>query len=235
MEHLAGHRSATGRAALLALADQRLPTGGHTHSGGVEQAVRDGLVHDAGSLGAFLERRLRTAGLVAAGLAAAALTIVRAADRTALAVLDAEADARIPSPAQRVASRAQGRGLLRLARAGWPAGPAPGIGYDELGGRPHHSIALGATACAAGLAEPDAAVAAAYLAVTGPATAAQRLLALDPIAVAAVTLRLAERIDAVAAGALGSSRPAELPDDSDPLLDLLAERHAAAEGRLFAS
>ncbi|MGH3387259.1 MAG: urease accessory protein UreF, partial [Actinomadura sp.] len=34
--------------------------------------------------------------------------------------LDAEADARTPSPAQRRASRAQGRALLRAARTTWP-------------------------------------------------------------------------------------------------------------------
>ena len=31
-------------AALLTLADSRLPSGGHAHSGGIEQAVTDGLV-----------------------------------------------------------------------------------------------------------------------------------------------------------------------------------------------
>ena len=57
-------------AALLTLADSRLPAGGHTHSGGVEQAIASGVVHDPGSLAAFLLRRLATSGAVAAGLAA---------------------------------------------------------------------------------------------------------------------------------------------------------------------
>ena len=59
-------------AALLTLADSRLPAGGHTHSGGVEQAIAAGLVHDPASLAGFLLRRLATSGAVAAGLAAAA-------------------------------------------------------------------------------------------------------------------------------------------------------------------
>ncbi|MGX5657318.1 urease accessory protein, partial [Geodermatophilus nigrescens] len=59
-------------AALLTLADSRLPAGGHTHSGGVEQAIAAGLVRDPASLAAFLLRRLQTAGRVAAGLAGAA-------------------------------------------------------------------------------------------------------------------------------------------------------------------
>jgi urease accessory protein len=71
-------------------------------------------------------------------------------------------------------------------------------------------------------------VAAAYLSVTGPATAAQRLLAMDPLAVAAVTARLAPAVDEVAA-------VEGLPAPADPLLDLLAEVHAAREDRFFAS
>ena len=58
-------------AAALLLADGRLPAGGHAHSGGVEAAVRGGRVIDLGSLVAFLQGRLATAGLVDAALAAA--------------------------------------------------------------------------------------------------------------------------------------------------------------------
>jgi urease accessory protein len=80
-----------------------------------------------------------------------------------------------------------------------------------------------------------------------PATAAQRLLALDPLAVAAVTAALAGTVDAVAAEAVtaaeaAAARPtsdtvgwADLPDATDPRLDALAELHAARSDRLFAS
>ena len=104
-------------AALLTLADSRLPAGGHTHSGGVEQAIAAGVVTDPGSLATFLRRRLATSGAVAAGLAAAAC----GADAATLAALDAEADARTPSPALRAASRQQGRGLVRVGRRAWPS------------------------------------------------------------------------------------------------------------------
>ncbi|SFP09169.1 urease accessory protein [Geodermatophilus dictyosporus] len=207
-------------AALLTLADARLPAGGHTHSGGVEQAIAAGLVHDPSSLAGFLLRRLQTAGRVAAGLAAAAC---RGGDPAAL---DAEADARTPSPALRAASRQQGRGLVRVGRRAWPS-PL----WDALPAAPHHPVALGAAATAGGLTPRDAAGAAAYLSVSGPATAAQRLLAMDPLTVAAVTARLAPGIDAVADGALRDG----LPADADPLLDLLAEVHAARRDRFFAS
>lgn len=205
--------------ALLTLADSRLPAGGHTHSGGVEQAIAAGVVHDPGSLATFLRRRLATAGVVAAGLAAAACA------GTDPAVLDGEADARTPSPALRAASRQQGRGLVRVGRLAWPAGA-----WDALPAQPHHAVALGVAAAAGGLTPRDAARAAAYLSVSGPATAAQRLLAMDPLTVAAVTARLAPEIDAAADGAVG-----ELPAATDPLLDLLAEVHAARKDRFFAS
>ena len=104
----------------LLLADGRFPAGGHAHSGGLEPAVSAGTVHDLATLELFLRGRLRTAGLVAAALAAAACTAACAGGPEAFAALDAEADARTPSPAQRETSRRQGRALLRAARTAWP-------------------------------------------------------------------------------------------------------------------
>ncbi|CQD19093.1 urease accessory protein UreF [Mycolicibacterium conceptionense] len=61
-------------ATLLTLADSRLPTGGHVHSGGVEEAVTSGLLVDLATLRAFLVRRIRTSGVVAASIAVAVRT-----------------------------------------------------------------------------------------------------------------------------------------------------------------
>jgi urease accessory protein len=212
----------SGLAALLTLADSRLPAGGHAHSGGAEEACALGLIVDEPSLEAFLARRLTTAGRVAASLAAAACR-----DPSAVGTLDGEAEARVPSPALRKASRAQGRGLVRVGRQAWPD-PV----WDLLPTAPHHPVALGVAAHAAGLSERDAATAAAYLAVSGPATAAQRLLGMDPMKVAAATARLAAAVDALAAAATADRAPAA---HTDPLLDLLAERHATRRERYFAS
>ena len=220
-------------AVALLLADARFPAGGHAHSGGVEAAAAAGTATDLATLELFLRGRLRTAGLMAAGLAAAACARAAAATSLTWTDLDAEADARTPSPAQREASRRQGRALLRAARAAWPD-----AGWlIDLGRQPHHPVVLGATAAAAAVAPGEAARIAAYQAVAGPASAAVRLLALDPMQVAAIVARLAAEVDAVAAAAAArAGGPLEdLPFPSAPALDLLAEAHARAEVRLFES
>jgi urease accessory protein len=129
---------------------------------------------------------------------------------------------------------------MRAARAAWPA-PA----LDQLAAaRPrgaHQPVVLGVAAQAAGLGPLDAAHAAAYEAAGSPATAAVRLLGLDPFDATAVLARLAPDIDAVAEAAARAAQrcltdgPAALPAPSAPLLDISAEHHAAWPVRLFAS
>jgi urease accessory protein len=271
--------------AALLLGDSRFPAGGHAHSGGIEPAVTAGTVRDLDSLELFLRGRLRTAGLMAAALAAVACAgALRQAhgaahskeapaagpsavpgnrnpgesaetvlDHGFWAELDAEADARTPAPAQREASRRQGRALLRAARVAWPkagclaelavsaAGGAgrrhDGHGRGEYRGGPHHAVVLGVAAAAAGCTPAEAARIAAYQAVAGPVSAAVRLLALDPMRATGVLARLAGEIERVAAdgASYADAPPAELPCPSAPALDLLAQTHIGAEVRLFES
>ena len=192
-------------------------------------------------------------------------------------LLDAEADARTPSPAQRAASRRQGRALLRAARVAWPddgglaglaasgaataratgragaavagGGASAGSGAARGGaasgatlqaqyrGGPHHAVVLGAAAAAAGCGAGDAARIAAYQSVAGAASAAVRLLALDPMLATAVLARLTGDVDQIAerAAAAADGPLEELPCPSAPALDLLAEAHVRAEVRLFES
>ncbi|TDP96432.1 urease accessory protein UreF [Labedaea rhizosphaerae] len=221
--------------AALIIADSRFPGGGHVHSGGIEEAVVRKLVVSERDLPAFLLSRLRTAGALAATFAAAAAHATTREVRSGhWRRLDAEFDARTPSQAQRAASRAQGRGTARAGRVAWPS---PALS-DLLGEcpRPHHPIVLGVLV---GVPH-DAAMAAAYLAVSGPASAAVRLLGLDPFQVNAVVARLAEPMREVCAHAadVAGHDPATLPAPSSPGLDLFAEAHAAQheeEVRLFAS
>lgn len=227
----------------LLLADSRFPAGGHAHSGGVEAAVTAGTVTGMASLEAFLRGRLRTAGMVAAGLAAAACghalqaAPVPADDSSDFwGLIDAHADARTPSPAQREASRRQGRALLRASRVAWPDAWWLATLATPLGG-PHHAVVLGAAAAAAGCRPEEAARIAAYQAVSGPAGAAVRLLALDPMRAAGVLALLAREVAEVAErGAASAHGPLDdLPHPSAPALDLLAEAHIRAEVRLFES
>ena len=220
----------------LLLLDSRSPAGGHNHSGGLEAAVTAGYVHNVTDLEGFCRGRLRTSGRVSAGGAAAAarLAAVRADPQQWLG-LDRELTARMPSPAVRGASRQLGAGLRRLVRAVLPDAHLDEFWTLIAPVAPHHPLVLGA-ACAATAARVDApllaARAAALATCTAPASAGVRLLGLDPYGVHAMLARLAPEIDAVADE---SAAAPEVPAHSAPALDLLADIHATAEVRLFAS
>ncbi|WP_314174272.1 urease accessory protein UreF [Streptomyces winkii] len=221
----------TATAALLVLSDGRFPAGTHAHSGGAEAAVRAGRITDAATLREFCRGRLHTAGLVSSGLAAAAATGVHD-----VLDLDEAADARTPSPALRRTSRRLGRQLMRAARAAWPSTALDALAAARPRGA-HQPVVLGLAAAGAGLAPRDAAYAAAYEAVSVPATAAVRLLSLDPFEATAVLARLAPAVDEVArqaADAAGASVDS-LPAAAAPLLEITAEDHATWPVRLFAS
>jgi urease accessory protein len=236
-------------ALLLLLLDSRAPAGAHHHSAGMEAAVMAGLVTDLAGTQDFCQTRLRTSARVAASFAAASCRLF-SAERSGLeptlpaglAVLDAEYEARVPSEATRRASRELGRGLWRLLRS---VLPETELAETDLltafsrcaGPAPHHPLVLGAGVALAGGDPELAARAAALGACAGPASAAVRLLGLDPFAVQAVLARLAPGVDACAAAAAqaASLPPASLPAHGAPALDLLADYHLTAEVRLFAS
>lgn len=223
----------------ILLADSRFPGGGHVHSGGLEEAVARGLISGEADLPGFLLGRLRTAGELAAVFAAAATHAVqRRVGTEHWTVLDAELDARTPSAAQRAASRAQGRGTVRAGRIAWPSQ----LLDDLLAATPapHHPVIVGALVGIAGGSPREAAMTVGYLAVSGPASAAVRLLGLDPFQVNAAVAALATELGALADRAESSADfdPAELPAPGAPGLDLLAEAHLRRhkeEVRLFAS
>ena len=226
---------------LLTLADGRFPAGGYAHSGGLEEAVASGRVRDIAGLSAFLTGRLGTVGRVEAALSA--LSWSAAPSPSALWGVDAEATARSPSPAQRQASRAQARGLLRAARAIWPAPLGWAAALDgPLPRGPMYPIALGAVGKSLGLGAEEVALVAAQGSVAGPAWAATRLLGLDPFEVGRCISTLAPAVEEVARVASAGARPApgpaeisELPAYAAPLLEIGAEAHARWEVRLFAS
>ncbi|MFH9090568.1 urease accessory protein UreF [Streptomyces sp. NPDC017673] len=222
------------RAALLLLADGRFPAGGHAHSSGVEAAIAHKAVHDTDSLEAFCRGRLHTTGLTAAGLAAAA---VAGLDPL---LLDDAADARTPVPALRAVARRLGRQMMRAARATFPTAELEELAAARPQGA-HQPIVVGLAARAAGLAPVDAAYVAAYENIGGPASAAVRLLSLDPLAASGMLARLGPETDHVAAAAAGAAGRAmtegidALLSASAPLLDVTWQQHAAWTVRLFAS
>lgn len=218
----------------LILADSRFPGGGHVHSGGLEEVVARRLVTSVRDLPGFLSGRLRTAGFLAAVFAAASAHAAVTSGNWSL--LDSELDARTPSLAQREASRAQGRGTARAGRIAWPSPVLDALLAETP--RPHHPVILGALVGVAGGSPYDAAMAVAYLSVSGPASAAVRLLGLDPFAVNAVVARLDLAAVCSDAAAVAGDDPASLPSPGSPALDLFAEAHARhhqEEVRLFAS
>ena len=230
---------------LLLLLDSRAPAGASHHSGAMEAAVSTGLVTGLADLEDFCRARLRTSARVAAAFAAASGRLQHAAGPSAggpgrpdeWALLDAEFDARTPSEATRLASRQLGGGLRRLLRSMLPDAdlvrPWAACGVPA----PHHPLVLGAGVAMAGGTPVLAARAAALAACSGPASAAVRLLGLDPFAVQAMLARLAPDIDTCAeAAALAAGQPPQsLPCDGAPAVDLLADFHLTAEVRLFAS
>jgi urease accessory protein len=219
----------------LLLLDSRAPVGASSHSAGLEAAVTAGWVRDLDDLAAFCAGRLRTSGRVAAAFAAAACR-----DRGDWRELDDEFEARTASAATRAASRALGAGLRRLLRATVPEFADVDSEWGAF--TPHHPIVLGVACALTGATPYDAARAAALAAITTPATAAIRLLGLDPYAVHALLARLAPETDALSQtfGTLttageGIAPKVELPADAALALDLLADVHQLQEVRLFAS
>ena len=223
---------AAGLAALLLLADGRFPAGGYAHSGGLEPTVEAGQVHDVASLEAFLRGRATTAGLVAAGIAAAACGAVTDADLTRLTALHSELDARMPSPAQRTTSRQLGRQLLRVLQK-----IRPDPRFEPLAGNPHQPVVLGAAAASFGLGRAEAAMLALHESIAGPAAAAVRLMSLNPFDTHACLVRVGGSLEELAETAAGASFGDldDLPAAGAPLLDLAAERHTTHDMRLFAS
>lgn len=225
---------------VLLLADSRLPTGAHAHSGGVEAAVERGLLCGASDLATFLVGRLKGSGAVVAAAAATGCLLAAPADQEPdWSRWDAAVSARTPSPAVRAASRAQGAALLRTARRMWPS---PAVASLSRLGRPHHPLVLGALVDAAGDGPGAAALLALHHLLGGACSAAVRLLGLDPITVAAVQAgtgpaaeQAAQRATQAAVEAVRRADPALLPSTGTPLLDVLAELHARAEVTLFAS
>ena len=248
------------RSALLVLADGRLPTGGYAHSAGLEQAIRQGWVTDIAGLRDFLRGRLHTTGLMNAAFAVAAWNAVdesilaeaapaRSSDAestsastsgtasmtsTAEALLDLNAEliARTPSPALRRIGAWLGTLMLRSMRSIHPHPLLETLPKDL-----QQPLVYGAVGRVLGLSDADTAATILHEAVTGPATAAVKLMHIDPFQAHGAIIDLAADLDDAAERAtyFGRGDPAEIPALSAPLSDFAAELHEGDNVGLFAS
>lgn len=225
----------------LLLGDGRFPAGGHVHSAGVESAIADGRVTGEESLEAYVVGRLTTVGIAEAALAAATAwrlddDVITCEPSAVFSTLDAEADARIPVPSLRGASRRLGRQLARVGGRCWPD-PRLAVLAQTCPDGAHLPVAMGAVGLACGLGPSSIAHLALHHAATTPTQAAVRLLGLDPFGAVAIAARLAPLADQLAREAVAAaSGPLEdLPARSGPVVEMAAVDHPTWDVRMFAT
>jgi urease accessory protein len=219
-------------AVAMLLADSRFPAGSYAHSLGLEQTVTEGLGAD--DVAPFIAARLRLVARADAGLSVAALRCAAAGDDDALAALDEEHGARCPSPLLRDVARRLGSQLLRSAATAWPD---PAIDrYRSASATTPRPVALGVVGAAAGLDDVEVATVALYDDAATVASAALKLLGLDPAITARWLAQLAPAIGSTAREVAGDKRPvAAQPPPAAAGLELAAARHAGRTERLFVS
>jgi urease accessory protein len=212
---------------LMLLADARLPTSGHTQSGGLEPALLGGL--DPRDLDAYCRSRLETVTLTEAATA----VVCRSRALLGRPTDDVESAwaARTPSPALREASRTLGRAYRRVVLRLWP----DSVELRELRAvtAPCRPRVLGLLAAATGLASDAVARLVAYDDVQSVLAASLKLLPGDPVDATARLIALAPAIDAVVDRVADLSEPDDIPAWSAPRIEAWAEAHVTAERRLF--
>ncbi|HEX4190349.1 MAG TPA: urease accessory UreF family protein [Marmoricola sp.] len=214
----------------MMLADARLPTGGHTQSGGLEPAVRAGLGDEGRKLeeiGAYARDRLRTVVRVEAGTA----VVARHLALTGADPLDVVPHwaARTPSRALRDASRRQGRGYIRLAARVWPEVLRHLPADTELP-RP---LVVGVVGAVTGLGAAGTARLIGYDDAQTVVAASLKLLPIDPGDAAVWLAGLHRDIEDLAQHVQDLVTPDTIPADAAPGIDLFAEQHSYERMRLF--
>jgi urease accessory protein len=216
----------------MMLADARLPSGGFAQSAGLEPAVRAGLTGDGArpeEVHRFAAGRLRSVAAVDAGTAVVSRHVVLHPGAVTLGEVEEAWAARTPSRPLRDASRQAGRGYLRLAGRLWPEV----LTHLRVGVAVPRPVVVGVVGAVTGLGGLQVARLVGYDDVQTVASAALKLLPLDPVEVAAWTLSLHASVDVMAAAAADLTHPDDIPDRGAPALDVDAERHRREEMRLF--
>jgi len=212
---------------LMLLADARLPTAGHTQSGQLEPATLDGL--GAPDVPDLVRLRLRTVTRVEAASAVVALHHLRAG--LDVAEVEAAWAARTPSAAMRATSRQMARALSRLVGRLWPTSPHLGV----TGPGASRAVVLAVAADAAALAPHELALLVGYDDVQTVASAALKLLPLDPADVARWVLDALDDVAHLATQVADLTVPAAIPAAGAPQIEAWAEAHAVTTRRLFSA
>jgi urease accessory protein len=199
------------------------PVGAFSYSHGLETAIREGLVTDGDTLGAWI------AGLVEHGGGWTDAVLFKAAweacaDQAALAELVELADALAPSLERRRETLGQGEAFLIAARA-WGEAPLAGaIAYPVAVGSTAGAVAIPVETALTAWLHAFAAnlVSVAVRAVPVGQTRGVAVLAgLEPVLLATATRAAASSLDDLGACAI--------------LSDIAAMRHETLDGRLFIS
>lgn len=208
---------------LLQLSDSAFPTGGFSHSMGLEAARAHGLVDDAAKVERYLWDSLRQC---AYGALPFLLAVHDAgADARALLRVDAYAEAFLTNPTANQASRVQARSLR---------GAAEHVFCIVLPGDVvHHAPMFGAVTLGLGLPLPDARRVFLFQHLRGLASAAVRLGLLGPLEAQAMQRDLSPRAESL----LARTAYFGLDDlaQTHPVAELCASRHDTLYSRLFMS
>jgi len=211
---------------VLQLADAAFPTGGFTHSGGLESAVQLGEVRDDASLRAFMRSLLWQTGLSSLPFLAATHD-----GPARFGALDRMCDAMLTNHVQNRASRAQGRAMLAVTSTVFER--------DDLARTrdsakyAHFPPVFGLVTHALGLERRDALVVFAHASLRGALSAAVRLGVTGPHGAQRIQSDLAGALDEiVAAGANIEPEDAAQPS---PLLDVWQGHHDRLYTKLFQS
>jgi urease accessory protein len=214
----------------LQMTDSLFPVGGYAYSDGLETAASAGLVHDAGTLAAWLDHYVQAVFIPCEGLAL--LKCMRASetgDWDTIRVIDEELSALKPAAAARSASRSIGRRLLTASaliseKARPPDGPPAEC---------NAAVAYGLVFKSRGISAREAILAFGYTRLAGIVSAGMRLIAIGhqngQILLAGAIERLPDAADQIF---LLEHEPLR---SFNPILDVQQMNHRYVYSRLFRS
>jgi len=221
---------------LMAWLSPGFPVGAYTYSHGIEFAVEDGLITDAGTLTRWIEGIIRFgAGRVDAGLFRAAWEAAGEENDDRLAWTIERADALRGTGETALESSAQGRAFLDTLIAAWPD---PAFGrlqelLEALDRPPAYAVAVGVAANRAGVALEAALTAYLLSLAANLVSAAVRLVPLGQTD-GQKTLAALEPVVAQAVKAALEGAPEDL-GSAAPMVDWTSLQHETQYTRLFRS